>query len=116
MILTRYAMRSFEVGEEFLSVAALPCPGFFQPLTDSFAGVGTCRDIEKPLIRHRILHNCFRLALDSKHNRPLVLLELLHEQARVTPESRHGMNVFCDVHHGNTFFQDSTFYGAIAIY
>jgi hypothetical protein len=51
-------------------------------------------NIEKSLIRCRILQNCFCLAFYRKHNDSLVLLQLLHEEARITAESRHRMNVF----------------------
>src|SRR5216684_1902143 len=89
MILTRYAMRGFEVRKEFRGVAAQPGPRLSQSLADSFASVSMGGDIKKPLIRFRILHNRCSLALNGQDDRPLIFFEQLHELPGVSPKGRH---------------------------
>jgi hypothetical protein len=71
----------------------------FKSLTDSLRGIGLRGDIEEALISFGILHDRFRLAIDSKNQRSFGLLEMLHELPRIAPESGHGLNVFFDVEH-----------------
>jgi hypothetical protein len=80
----------------------MPEGQILQTLADAFIRIGTRGKIEKPLIRCRILHHCFRLSLDRQNERAFVLFELLHEQAGIPPEGGYRMNVFCYVHHALT--------------
>ncbi len=57
MILTRYAMGSFEFREQFFDLPPFSPPGLFRALADAFGGVGTGRDVEQAPIGFRILHD-----------------------------------------------------------
>jgi hypothetical protein len=51
------------------------------PLPDALPSIGVGRNIEQPLVRFRILHDCGGLAFHGKHHGTLALLELFHEVA-----------------------------------
>src|SRR5689334_6326696 len=86
MILTRYAMRGFELGEEFLRVPSLPCFRLLQPLPDAFAGISARRNVKQALIGFGILHDGGSLALDGEHDGAFAFLELFYEIARPAPK------------------------------
>ena len=68
MILTRYAMRGFELGKEFLGVPSLSFPGLLQTLTDTFASFGSSGNIQQALTGFGILHVGFGFTFDRGHH------------------------------------------------
>src|SRR5215469_7685345 len=87
VILTRYAMRGFELGEKLPRGPGLSFFRILQALPDTFLGVGTGGDIEKVLVSFSILHDGSCFPLNSENHRALAFLKLLHEVAGTTPES-----------------------------
>jgi hypothetical protein len=79
MILTRPTIRGFEVGEEFLNVAALPSLSLFESLPDPFTRVRASGDIEQTLVGFRVLHHRRGFTLDSEDYRSFAFSELFHE-------------------------------------
>lgn len=90
MILTRYTMHGFELGEELFGIESQPLPGLLQALTDPFARIGTGGDIEQAPIGLRILQDGRGFAFHSKHHRAFALFDLLQEFARTAAESAAG--------------------------
>jgi len=74
-------------------------------LADCFMHIGTGYYVEKPLIRFRILDDCFRFSFDGQYDGPFVLFELLHELAGIAPKSRDRVDVFRDVEHGGLLYR-----------
>jgi hypothetical protein len=70
-----------------------------KPLPDSLSFVGLRGNVEEALIGLGILDDGFRFAIHGENQRPLGLLEALHEFRRITPESCHRLNVLLDVEH-----------------
>src|SRR5580698_7222238 len=93
MILTRYAMRGFEFGEEFLDVAALAPLCLAEALADARGGVGAGGDVEESLIRLGVLNHGGRLAFHREHNGAFALLELLHKVAGPAAESGQRLDI-----------------------
>ena len=79
IILTRYGMRRFEFGKEFLHVSTFALLSLFEALANAFASVGEGGDVEEPLIRLDVLHNSGGLAFDRKHDRPFAFLKLFQK-------------------------------------
>jgi hypothetical protein len=86
--------------EYFLSRAGATVRHIFKALPDCFMHIGARDNIEKPLIRFRVLHDRFRFALDGQYDWPFGLFELLHKLAGIAPESCDRVDVFRDVEHG----------------
>jgi hypothetical protein len=73
MILIRYAMRGFELGEELLSVATFALLNLIESLSDALVSVGAGRNVEQALILFSVLNDSLRLALDREDYRPPAL-------------------------------------------
>src|ERR1035438_764359 len=86
--------------EYFLRRTGATMRNVFKALPDRFMHIGASNYVEKPLIRFRILDDCFRFTLDGQYNWPFVLFELLHELAGITAKGRDRVDVFRDVEHG----------------
>jgi hypothetical protein len=105
MILTRYVMSGFELGEELFGGTAFAEPRFFQSLTDPFIDIGAGGDVQEPLVRPGILHDGGSLAFYGQHYGPLTFPELPHEIPRPSPKRRQGLDVLSDVKHGRASFE-----------
>jgi hypothetical protein len=112
MILTRYAMRGFEFGEELLGVAPLTLLGLFETLANALACVGESGDIQETLVGLGVLDDGGSFALYGEHHRAFALLKLLHEIAGPAPKRGKRLNVFGYIEHGTLYYL-STFLSAI---
>jgi hypothetical protein len=70
-------------------------------LPDAFFRVSTSGNVEQPLIRFGVLHNCCGLSLHSDHNWTFGFFELLKKITRPAPEGGQRLNVFRDIKHLN---------------
>jgi hypothetical protein len=89
--------------EDFARGAGPAVSDVVKPLPDSLVHIGAGYDVEKALVGGGILKDRFRLPLHGEQDGALVLLQLLHELARIAAEGGHRLNVFCDVDHENAF-------------
>jgi hypothetical protein len=93
-------MASAEFFENLFSWSRPAVSDIVFALPKSFIYVGAGGDIEQPLILGRVLYDGLCLAVDRQHYGPLGLLDLLEKLARITPERRQRLNIFCDVDSG----------------
>jgi hypothetical protein len=67
-------------------------------LTDSFAGIGLRCNIEKPLIRLRVLHNSFGLSVYGEDDGPFGLAKLPHHPDRIIAKGCERLNILRNIH------------------
>src|SRR5580658_3912763 len=99
VILTRYAMRGFEFGEEFLDVAAFATLCLDQALADALAGIGAGGEVEEALIGLGIHDDSGSLAFHREYNGAFALLELLHKVAGPAAESSQRLDILRNIKH-----------------
>jgi hypothetical protein len=98
-MLTRYAMRGFELVEELPRRPGLSSFSVLDVLTDTFRGLGSGGDVKQALIGFRVLDDSCRPPVYRKNDGTLALLKLLQEIARTAPEVGQGLDVARDVKH-----------------
>src|SRR6185437_7617249 len=111
IILIRYAMLGFKVGEKFSNWPTPAPSSIFQALPDAFTGVGAGRDIQQTLISLRVLDDRGGSALHRENHRALVLFELFHKVARSSAKGRQRLDVFGYIKHAYSYCR--TFLGAL---
>jgi hypothetical protein len=82
-----------------LAIQEVPEPLVFRRAWTAFPRIGTRGDIQQVLVGLGILNHRSRLAVHGKHDRPLALLDLLHEIARPPSKGGQALNVLGDVQH-----------------
>src|ERR1700730_18762928 len=76
-----------------------------KPLSDSPFRIRASGDIEQTLIGFGVLYDGSSFPFHGEHYRALAFLQLLHEVARTTAESRQRLDVLGDVQHGSVPFK-----------
>src|SRR5215469_1518751 len=99
VMLTRYAMRGFELGEKLPCGPSLSFFHVLQALPNTFLGVRQSGNIETVLIGFGVLYDGGCFPFDRDNHRTLAFLRLLHEIAGPTPESRQRLDILGDVKH-----------------
>jgi hypothetical protein len=97
VILTRYAISSFELGKKLLYRLKLSLPLVLQALPDSLFGVCLSGDIEQALVGFGVLHNGRCLPVDSKYKGAFALFEVLHKLTGRAAKCRQRLNVGGDI-------------------
>src|ERR1039457_688833 len=87
VMLTRYAMPCFKLGEKLPDGAEPAVPCIFQTLPDALVRVGVSGDVEQVLIGFRILNYGLSFALNCQHHGAPVLLKLFHEPGGIAPKA-----------------------------
>src|SRR5258708_12664999 len=105
--LTRYAMLRAEFVQGFSRGLVPAALQILHALTNALSGIGARRDVQQALVVAGVLYDRFRLAVHREDYRPLALLELLHELARLAPERGKGLNILGEIE-PRMFFQYTT--------
>src|SRR6476659_1087318 len=98
-MLTRYAMRRFELIEELSGGSEFSFFGVLKSLTTAFFYIGVGGNVQQMLISFCVLNDSCGLAINRKHYRALTFLQLLHKVNRPATEGRQRLDVFGDVKH-----------------
>src|SRR5580698_8959909 len=96
---TRYAIFGAYFVKYFAGRPRPAFPGVFKALPDAFFGAGFRQQIQELLVSSGVLDDRFGFPVDSEDYRPPGFFKALHELSRITPESRHGLDVFGNVEH-----------------
>src|ERR1700719_5042009 len=94
--LTRYGMFAPEHFQRFPRGTRAALLHILKTLPDSLPSINLRGDSKQALIGFGILHDCFGLSINGKHQRFLGLLEVFHELPGIAPEGGHRLNIFFD--------------------
>src|SRR5580698_7553907 len=98
-------MFATEVIKYFFGGSGASVGNVIKPLADSLFRIRASGDIEQTLVGFGVLHDGSSFPFYGEHHGALAFLQLLHEVARTTAESRQRLDVLGDVQHGSAPFK-----------